>query len=148
MEGVACLNRSVNGHVSLSWKKQHLSRQDFINLIGVGDLCACGATALVYALTAAAPAPSERPITKVMVTSPVLRSPPTSVNCPQTFSGTGSIPQGYVLAFGYRFVHSSNWTFIPAARWQRTRWRSPRLYMAQYAGSGRAGHDDSATLSQ
>jgi hypothetical protein len=119
--------------VSLTRKKWHPSRRDVLSLIAVGAVCACGAAVLVSTIAPAAP---SSPTATVAEMSPTLGDPPTSVSCAQTFSGTASIPQGYVLVLGSRFVTSPIWTFIPVTQWQGNIWHS-RVYMEQYQGSGR-----------
>jgi hypothetical protein len=123
-----------------SFQDKELDRGVFIDLISTGTFCICTTVVVMNVFARPQATGYQRPRATISITTPKPPLPgdiPTAIACPQTISGTGSVPRGYLLAIGYRFPGSSTWTFVDSINWQGKHWRSGPVYMAQYPRSGR-----------
>jgi hypothetical protein len=129
----------MSARIWLSFKKQSIDREKAIDLIGMGAVCLCATVVSVSVLAAPKMAEHLGPTAAIVWMTPEnpARGIP-AIACPQTISGTGSVPNGYSVVIGYQFPRSPVWTFVNSVTWQgRNHWRSGPVYMAQYPGSGR-----------
>jgi hypothetical protein len=125
-------------HAERSIKSKKLTKSVVIDIACLATLCICGSVVIVNVLRpSSVPArlQAKAAIEIVTPTAPRAGAPPTSIGCPQAISGSDSIPPGYTVAIGWRFVSSTTWV-LQAADQRMGRWRLNALYIQQYPGSG------------
>lgn len=119
-------------------KAKKLTKSVAIDIACVATLCICGSVVVVNVSRPSSAPPrlqTKATIEIVTPTAPQAGAPPTSIGCPQTISGTDSIPPGYTVAIGFRFVRSTTWV-LQAADQHIGHWQLRDTDIQQYPGSG------------
>jgi hypothetical protein len=119
-------------------KSKKLTKSVALDIACVAALCVCGSVVIVNVLSTSNASLRSQVKSAVEIgtpAAPLAGEPPTSIGCPQTISGTDSVPPGYRVAIGFKFVHSSTWVFQAVGQ-SAGNWTLRNVDIQQYPGSG------------